>query len=57
MTEHHRRLAGEAGVTVNYAVADCDAYAWPDVGSKLAGERAANIISLIESARLNGHDP
>ena len=23
----------------------------------MAGERAANIISLIESAKLNGHDP
>ena len=30
---------------------------WLFVGSKLAGERAANIISLIESAKLNGHDP
>ena len=30
---------------------------WLFVGSQLAGERAANIISLIESAKLNGHDP
>ena len=27
------------------------------MGSKQAGERAANIMSLIESAKLNGHDP
>ena len=27
------------------------------VGSALAGERAASIMSLIESAKLNGHDP
>ncbi|MBL8349362.1 MAG: class I SAM-dependent methyltransferase [Burkholderiaceae bacterium] len=25
-----RKLAAEAGVSVNHAVADCDAYAWPD---------------------------
>ena len=30
---------------------------WLFVGSKQAGERAANIMSLIESAKLNGHDP
>ena len=30
---------------------------WLFVGSQLAGERAANIMSLIESAKLNGHDP
>lgn len=27
------------------------------VGSSQAGERAANLLSLIESAKLNGHDP
>jgi transposase len=27
------------------------------VGSQQAGERAGNILSLIESAKLNGHDP
>lgn len=30
---------------------------WLFVGSQGAGERAANIMSLIESAKLNGHDP
>jgi transposase len=30
---------------------------WLFVGSHGAGERAANLISLIESAKLNGHDP
>ena len=30
---------------------------WLFVGSQLAGERAATILSLIESAKLNGHDP
>lgn len=30
---------------------------WLFVGSAKAGERAANIMSLIESATLNGHDP
>ena len=29
---------------------------WLFVGSQQAGERAANIMSLIESAKLNGHD-
>jgi hypothetical protein len=27
------------------------------VGSQQAGERAAAMLSLIESAKLNGHDP
>jgi hypothetical protein len=27
------------------------------VGSQQAGERAGSILSLIESAKLNGHDP
>lgn len=27
------------------------------MGSQQAGERAASILSLIESAKLNGHDP
>jgi hypothetical protein len=26
-------------------------------GSQRAGERAANIMSLVQSAKLNGHDP
>jgi transposase len=30
---------------------------WLFVGSQEAGERAGNILSLIESAKLNGHDP
>jgi transposase len=30
---------------------------WLFVGSQSAGERAANIMSLVESAKLNGHDP
>jgi len=30
---------------------------WLFVGNSQAGERAANIMSLIESAKLNGHDP
>ena len=31
--------------------------AWMFVGSKLAGQRAAMVMSLVQSARLNGHDP
>ena len=27
------------------------------VGSELAGQRAAIVMSLVQSARLNGHDP
>jgi len=30
---------------------------WLFVGSQQAGERAGNLLSLIESAKLNGHDP
>ena len=30
---------------------------WLFVGSQEAGERAGNILSLIESAKFNGHDP
>ena len=30
---------------------------WLFVGSQSAGERAAVLMSLIESAKLNGHDP
>ena len=30
---------------------------WLFVGSQLAGERSAVLMSLIESAKLNGHDP
>jgi hypothetical protein len=30
---------------------------WLFVGSQGAGERAANVMSLLESAKLNGHDP
>lgn len=30
---------------------------WQFVGARTAGERTANIMSLIESAKLNGHDP
>jgi transposase len=31
--------------------------AWQFVGSELAGQRAAIIMSLVQSARINGHDP
>ncbi len=31
--------------------------AWQFVGSELAGQRAAIIMSLVQSARLNGQDP
>ena len=27
------------------------------VGSELAGQRASIVMSLVQSARLNGHDP
>ena len=27
------------------------------VGSELAGQRAAIVMSLVQSARMNGHDP
>jgi transposase len=30
---------------------------WFFVGSQRAGERTANLISLIQSAKLNSHDP
>lgn len=30
---------------------------WLFVGSQAAGQRAANVLSLIESAKLGGHDP
>lgn len=31
--------------------------AWMFVGSELAGQRAATMMSLVQSARLVGHDP
>jgi transposase len=31
--------------------------AWLFAGSELAGQRAAMVISLVQSARLHGHDP
>lgn len=31
--------------------------AWMFVGSELAGQRAAMVMSLVQSARLNGHEP
>jgi len=31
--------------------------AWMFVGSELAGQRAVIVMSLVQSARLNGHDP
>jgi hypothetical protein len=31
--------------------------AWLFAGSELAGQRAAIVMSLVRSARLNGHDP
>ena len=30
---------------------------WLSVGSQQAGERAGSLLSSIESAKLNGHDP
>lgn len=30
---------------------------WMFMGSELAGQRAADVMSLVQSARLNGHDP
>ncbi len=30
---------------------------WLFIGSELAGERAAVVMSLLQSAKLNGHDP
>ena len=30
---------------------------WLFIGSQLAGERAAVVMSLLQSAKLNGHDP
>ena len=38
-------------------VAEHDRKNWLFVGSQQAGERAAVVMSLIESAKLNGHDP
>jgi transposase len=31
--------------------------AWLFCGSEMAGKRAAVVISLVQTARLNGHDP
>jgi transposase len=31
--------------------------AWLSCGSELAGQRAAVVMSLVQSAKLNGHDP
>lgn len=31
--------------------------AWQFVGSELAGQRAAIVMSLVQSARINGHEP
>ena len=31
--------------------------AWLFAGSELAGKRAATVMSLVQSARLNGHEP
>ena len=31
--------------------------AWLFCGSELAGQRAAIVVSLLQSAKLNGHDP
>jgi hypothetical protein len=31
--------------------------AWLFAGSELAGQRAAIVMSLVQSARMNGHDP
>ena len=34
-----------------------DRKAWLFAGSELAGQRAAVVMSLVQSAKLNGHDP
>jgi len=34
-----------------------DRKAWLFAGSELAGKRAATVMSLVQSARLYGHDP
>ena len=34
-----------------------DRKAWLFAGSELAGRRAAMVMSLVQSARLNGHEP
>ena len=31
--------------------------AWMFIGSELAGQRAATVMSLVQSAKLNGHEP
>ena len=31
--------------------------AWLSCGSELAGQRAAIVMSLVQLAKLNGHDP
>ena len=31
--------------------------AWLFIGSELAGQRAAVVMSLVQSAKLNGHEP
>ena len=38
-------------------VAEHERKAWLFAGSELAGQRAAVIMSLLQSAKLNGHDP
>jgi hypothetical protein len=35
----------------------CNGHPWLFAGSLRAGQRAAAIMSLIQSAKLNGHDP
>ena len=34
-----------------------DRKAWLFAGSELAGQRAAVVMSLVQSAKLSGHDP
>ena len=38
-------------------VAEHERKAWLFAGSELAGQRAAVVMSLVQSAKLNGHDP
>ncbi len=53
--------SGQAAVDQTQAVARAGRAmgrkAWTLVGSELAGQRAAMVMSLVQSAQLNGHDP
>lgn len=53
----HRLRINERFALFASCSAEHDAKNWLFVGSQQAGERAAVVLSLIESAKLNGHDP